>query len=122
MIALSVFSANASAAYTQEVYSLFPDSNTHYVYEGHCATCSEAFATCAALANKHGYTSDHCGHSGGNTATTEGRLGGGWFWEQNTIKAFPFHLSILTFGGAEPPPKRKSLGTPGCPEQCLGKV
>ncbi|WP_285448904.1 RHS repeat-associated core domain-containing protein [Xanthomonas sp. LMC-A-07] len=119
LIAISVFSTNASAACTQEVYSLFPESNTHYVYEGHCATYSEAFATCAALANKHGYTSDYCGQSGGNTPT-EGRLGGGWFWEQNTIKVVPFHLSILTFGGAEPPPKRKSLGTPGCPEQCLG--
>ncbi|WP_429002573.1 DUF6531 domain-containing protein [Xanthomonas fragariae] len=119
LIATSVFSTNASAACTQEVYSLFPESNTHYVYEGHCATYGEAFATCAALANKHGYTSDYCGQSGGNTPT-EGRLGGDWFWEQNTIKAIPFHFSNLTFGGAEPPPKRKSLGAPGCPEQCLG--
>ncbi|MFC7519293.1 hypothetical protein ACFQS6_01275 [Xanthomonas populi] len=98
LIAISVFSTNASAACTQEVYSLFPESNTHYVYEGHCATYSEAFATCAALANKHGYTSDYCGQSGGNTPT-EGRLGGGWFWEQNTIKGAsknPSNLPSLT--------------------------
>ncbi|WP_242629527.1 RHS repeat-associated core domain-containing protein [Xanthomonas oryzae] len=120
LIAISVFSTNASAACTQDVYSLLPESNTLYVYEGHCATYSEAFATCAALANKHGYPSSDCAHGGGSTSTTEGRLGGGWFWDQNNIKAAPSHLSILTFGGAEPPPKRKSLGTPGCPEQCLG--
>jgi hypothetical protein len=115
-----VCSNGALAACTEDVYPLFPGEGSHFVHAGYCTTVQEAAQACQALASAHGYSANSCSGSAGSSPGVEGSVSGGWFWEQNGVQVMPFHHSRLDFGGAEPPQKRRSMGKPDCPDQCVG--